>query len=95
MSSFTVGPGDGDTDVKQLEEQPRFVSWVKQRDVTGVRALLQSMSSDEARVRLFEATSKGFGGVFKPSTRAKEVGTFTWMRAQSSVPPNGPRMLPV
>jgi len=44
----------------------QFVYLVKQRDVSGVRALLQSMSSDEAR-RLFQATSKGFDGVFKPN----------------------------
>jgi len=31
-----------------------------------VRALLQSMSSDEARSRLYQATREGFEGVFKP-----------------------------
>jgi len=51
-------------DLKQQQEQ--FVCLVKQRDVSGVKALLQSMSSDEARSKLFQATSKGFDGVFKP-----------------------------
>ena len=63
MSSVNSLSSDGG-DVKQQEQ---FVSLVKQRDVSGVRALLQSMSSDEARSKLYQATSKGFEGVFKPS----------------------------
>jgi len=63
MSSVNSRSSDGG-DLKQQQEQ--FVSLVKQRDVSGVRALLQSMSSDEARSRLYQATSKGFEGVFEP-----------------------------
>jgi len=58
-------------DIRQQQEQ--FVSLVKLRDVPGVRALLQSMSSDEARSRLYQATRKGFYGVFKPYWRANDV----------------------
>jgi len=63
MSTFNSRSSDGG-DLKQQQEQ--FVSLVKQRDVSGVRALLQSMSSDEARSRLYQATSEGFKEVFKP-----------------------------
>jgi len=63
MSSVNSRPSDGG-DLKQQEQQ--FVSLVKQRDVSGVRALLQSMSSDEARSRLYQDTREGFKGVFKP-----------------------------
>jgi len=48
------------------QQQEQFVPLVKQRDVSGVRALLQSMSSDEARRRLYQATYWGFEGVFQP-----------------------------
>jgi len=64
MSSVNSRSSDGG-DLEQQQEQ--FVSLVKRRDVSGVRALLQSMSSDEARSRLYQATSEGFEGVFKPS----------------------------
>jgi len=64
MSSVNSRSSDGG-DLKQ-QQQEQFVSLVKQRDVSGVRALLQSMSSDEARSRLYQATSKGFERVFKP-----------------------------
>jgi len=64
MSSVNSRSSDGG-DLKQQQEQ-RFVSLVKQRDVSGVRALLQSMSSDEARSRLYQATSKEFKGMFEP-----------------------------
>jgi len=63
MTSVNSRSSDGG-DLKQQQEQ--FVSLVKQRDVSGVRALLQSMSSDEARSRLYQATGKGFKGVFEP-----------------------------
>jgi len=63
MSSVNSRSSDGG-DVKQQQEQ--FVSLVKQRDVSSVGALLQSISSNEARTRLYQATSEGFRGVFKP-----------------------------
>jgi len=63
MSSVNSRSSDGG-DLKQQQKQ--FVSLVKQRDVSGVRALLQSMSSDEARSRLYQATREGFERVFKP-----------------------------
>jgi len=63
MSSVNSRSSDG-ADLKQQQEL--FVSLVKQRDVSGVRALLQSMSNDEARSTLYQATSKGFEGVFEP-----------------------------
>jgi len=63
MSSVNSRSSDGG-DLKQQQRQ--FVSLVKQRHVSGVKALLQSMSSDEARSRLYQATSNGFEGVFKP-----------------------------
>jgi len=63
MSSVNSRSSDGG-DLKQQQEQ--LVSLVKQRDVSGVRALLQSMSSDEARSTLFQATRQGFEGVFRP-----------------------------
>jgi len=63
MSSVNSRSSDGG-DLKQQQEQ--FVSLIKRRDVSGVRALLQSMSSDEARSRLYQATREGFEGVFKP-----------------------------
>jgi len=65
MSSVNSGSSDGG-DLEQQQEQEQFVSLVKQRDVYGVRALLQSMSSDEARSKLYQATNKEFGGVFRP-----------------------------
>jgi len=70
MSSVISRSSDGG-DLKQQQEQ--FVSLVKQRDVSGVRALLQSMSSDEARSRLYQATREGFEEVFKPYLRAEDV----------------------
>jgi len=63
MSSVNSRSSDGG-DLKQQQEQ--FVSLVKQRDVCGVMALLQSTSSDEARSRLYQATREGFDGMFKP-----------------------------
>jgi len=70
MSSVDSRSSDGG-DVKQQQDQ--FVSLVKKRDVSGVRALLQSMSSDEARSRLYQATRDGFEGVFVPYWTAKQV----------------------
>jgi len=70
MSSVNSRSSDGG-DLKQLQEQ--FVSLVKQRDVSGLRALLQSMSSDEARSRLYQATNKGFYGVFQPRSSVRTV----------------------
>jgi len=64
MSS--VSAAGGSSDGGDLKHQEQFVSLVEQRDVSGVRALLQSMSSDEARSRLYQATSGGFKGVFDP-----------------------------
>jgi len=57
---------DGEDDDPNKHQQEQFVSLVKQRDVSGVRALLQSMSSDEARSRLYQSTRKGFERVFQP-----------------------------
>jgi len=64
MSSVNSRRSSDGGDLKQQQKQ--FVSLVKQRDVSGVRDLLQSMNSDEARNRLYRATSEGFEGVFEP-----------------------------
>jgi len=52
--------------VNSRSSEQQFVSLVKHCDVPGVRALLQSMSSDKARSRLYQATCEGFEGVFEP-----------------------------
>jgi len=78
MSSVNSRSSDGG-DLKQQQEQ--FVSLVKQRDVSGVRALLQSMSSDEARSKLYQATSKGFEGVFEPHWIAEGVSACMYCAA--------------
>jgi len=57
MSSVNSALSDGQAEL--------FVSLVKQRDVSGVRALLESMDV-ETRSTLYQATCKKFEMVFAP-----------------------------
>jgi len=60
MSSVNISSSD----LQQNQEQ--FVFLVEHRDVPRVRDLLQSMSSDEDRSRLYQATRGEFKGPFTP-----------------------------
>jgi len=74
MSSVNSGspaPDGSDSKHAQHQQQELFVSLVKQRDVSGVRAVLQSMDY-EARSRLYETTCVEFHDVFTPW--CKDVG---------------------
>ena len=66
MSSVNSALSDGQAEL--------FVSLVKQRDVSGVRALLESMDV-ETRSKLYQATCKKFEGVIAP--RVDDVGALS------------------
>jgi len=67
MSYVHCSTCSSDGDFKPLQQQ-QFVSLVEQGDMSdaGVRALLQSISTVEARSRLYQATREGFKGMFRP-----------------------------
>jgi len=64
-SASSVASDDGDSKQQPTQLRKLFATLVKQRDVSGVRALLESMD-DEARSKLFDATRWEFRKLFTP-----------------------------